>query len=242
MTQPHPPVGMYTHAQRAAIAEQTLAHFARVGLQVSHAQVQTAPPAAARNRLNARACLAALSEHHRHHAGALIIEDDIVPNDHLRAWLQHLNANADNVTTLYVGARAWERLTPPHHHRLMSGRPPRAEAGEITATWNLRGWWGAQALWLPWRWIDRLLTDPRMTLQETGTGSFDTTLRLLLIETGEPLLVTIPSLVQHRAPPNLTAPYRAPHRSMSYDATTRPPRHPDQPAREGVEHARSERT
>lgn len=235
MLEPHPPIGMYTHERRAELAADTVQHFARAGLQVSHAQVQTTPPSAARNRLNARACLAALSDQHRHHAGALLIEDDIVPNQHLRAWLEHLNATAQHVTTLYTGGRTWERLTPPRLHRLMSGRPPRAETGEIIETHNLRGWWGAQALWLPWRWIDALLTDPRLTLEETGPGSFDTTLRLLLIEAGEPLLVTAPNIVQHRAPPNLTAPYRAAHRSMSYDAATRPPpRHPDQPAREGA--------
>lgn len=224
-----PPIVAYTHAARAAEYAITQQAFANLGLEIAYTAYQTKAPSGMHNRQNALTALLGARRYHRHagSAGVLMIEDDITPSPHLPAWLEWIEARHPfAIVTLYTPNDV-VRWIPERHHDIMRGRA-KATQGALVKSPNPRGYWGAQALWLPWELTDVLAADPRITANEQpGIGPWDTAIRqTLLMERGVPLLVTIPAIVQHRAPRNLVSAHRNPHAAASYDAEVPPPPHP----------------
>lgn len=217
-----PPAIIYTHERRRSLLRETVTAWTAAGIPITHVEEQSAPPATHANRRNAHAALCHALERHRRGAGVLMLEDDTIPTRHARAWLEHIEARAyPGPVTLYTpGARP--RGAPPHLAPVMRGEA-RLTRGEIYRAPTPRGWWGAQAVWIPWATAKRLAADPRMTEASHGIGPWDLALRAHLIESGTPLFITAPSIVQHAAPPNLVASSRTRHAAASYDENVAAP-------------------
>jgi len=220
----------YSHAARAEVMAETRAAFEAVGLSIEHVQVQTAEPRPANNRRNAwealkHATQMVIPKRGAETTGILLIEDDITPASTLPAWLPHLEAG-NVVTTLYL-PNGVTRFTPPRLEAVAAGRR-KAKRSEIVpiAPDALRGWWGAQAVWLPLPFAQTIVRDLRMQAFEHGIGPWDHALRLHLQEATASLHVTIPNVVQHRALANLVVPSKRRHASLLYDESAPAPAAP----------------
>lgn len=225
-TPPHAPIIAYTHAARAEELADTTEAFREVGLVIEHVQRQTEAPSGGANRRNATAALSHAAAHHRRGLGMLLIEDDIRPSPHLPAWLEHLAVTKyRGPVTLYT-PNAVDRYAPEHLAPVMRGEAKIGPHGEINRARTLRGWWGAQAVWVPWAIVDGILLDPRFTEGKPGLGPWDMALAAWLTERDLPLYVSTPSVVQHTAARSIVAPDRRPHMAASYDGAALPPRPP----------------
>jgi len=217
-------VSMYTHASRLDPRTRTIRAFARVGCPVAHVQMQYEAPRQARNRLNARAALAAGVSIAREVGvnSVLLIEDDVLPASSLAGWLAHLAAREDRVVTLYCANRITVRTHPRDLRRwaIGNGRPPTSRV--VTAR-ALDTWWGAQALWIPLRIADGVLADERFLVRERGDGPWDVALRRHLLARGESLGMTVPNIVQHQPERNLIVPRKPRHHSLAFHECAPPP-------------------
>ena len=215
-------IAAYSHELRADTLDGTLEAMHAVGATVDHVTVQTTPPSSRGNRANATATLAAMVHHplRGDTAGVLLIEDDIRPAQTLTAWLDLIAAECRHPTTLYT-PNGVTRYAPEAWRAVMSGERT-VTTGALHACHALRGWWGSQAVYFPWQWAEYLIRHPLMTQDDHG-GPFDTTLREILLLMIEPLVFTLPSIVQHTAPRNLVAPHRKAHHSISYHEHVMPP-------------------
>lgn len=215
----------YTHALRRAAMLETQQAFENAGLPIHHIRVQTEPPRQARNRRNAADAIKHALEHiapAMNATGILIIEDDIIPSPELPAWLQ-LIEDHDRPTTLYI-PNGLTRYHPQRLERVASGHRKATKGEIITMTPEaLRGWWGAQAVWLPIHLARMVINDRRVQAHEHTIGPWDHALRTLLLEQSATLDVTVPDQVQHRGLPNLVLSTKRTHRSHSYDGVTPPP-------------------
>lgn len=208
-------VAMYSRDRRAEVRERTIEAFARVGCPVAHVEVQSTPPRARENRRTARAALLRAAQGIAPAVGAsgvLLIEDDVVPADTLREWLEHLEATEARAVTLYAHEPA---IYPKRLARVARGERD-ATASEVATVANLSAWWGSQAIWFPVGLALDLVRDVRMEMWEHGLGPFDITLRVLLAERGATLGVAVPNVVQHLGLPNLVSPNRKPHTSAAF--------------------------
>lgn len=215
-----PTIVAYSHESRADELRGTTAAFLDVGLPITYAQIQTEPPSQIGNRLNALAAIRHAIRKHEHGAGMLLIEDDIRPSPNLAEWLEVIAAKGE-LTTLYT-PNAVTRYAPERLAAVMRGEQ-RLTVGELYPIQHLRGWWGAQALWIPWSWAHLISRHPSMTSTERIHGPWDTTLRSIVMQHEAELWGTAPSLVQHTGARNVQAPHRTPHMSASYDERTIPP-------------------
>lgn len=227
-----PPVVIYTHEDRTRQLAATIRNWNAANIQITHVEHQTDTPSPARNRRNALAAMRHAMKHHHRGNGLLMIEDDTTPNRHMRAWLEHIETqNYPGPVTLYTPNQT-TRYAPDHLKGIMSGYD-KTTTGEIFQANTPRGWWGAQAVWIPWSICNIIAADARYTTEELGIGPWDTALRTILIERDLPLFMTAPSIVQHAAGANLVAPHRQRHASASYDWNVTPPTRPRrQPAEE----------
>ena len=217
-------VSLYSHASRLDARTRTIRAFAAVGCPVAHVQMQYEPPKQVRNRLNARAGLAAGVRIARdiNATGVLLIEDDVLPASTLAGWLAHLEAHEDRVVTLYCPDLISVRTHPAGLRRwaVGNGRPPTSRV--VTAR-DLPVWWGAQALWFPLAIADGVLADERFKLFERADGPWDIALRHHMVALGMTLGMTVPNVVQHQPVRNLITPRKALHRSVAFLATAPPP-------------------
>lgn len=220
----------YTHASRRDAMRETSEAFAAIDLPIEHIQVQVDEPRPANNRRNAWAALKRTLEHvipkrGVDTIGVLLIEDDIIPAATLPAWLAHLE-RINEPATLYL-PNGVTRFTPPRLEAVAAGRR-KARKSELVPIdpEALRGWWGAQAVWLPVAFAKRLVDDLRMQAFEHAIGPWDHALRLNLREANLTLLVAIPNVVQHRALANLVVPTKRRHASLLYDESAPAPAEP----------------
>lgn len=219
------PVAMYTHERRSQHLPDTIRAWEAAGVPITHIQHQTSHPSSARNRQNAHDAMRHTMKHHRRGRGLLMIEDDTTPNGHMPAWLRHIeDSDYQGIISLYTPNRQ-TRYAPKHLHGIMAGLE-RATVGEIFRAPTPRGWWGAQALWIPWDVCDLIENDPRFRSEDLGIGPWDTALRTVMMERSIPLYFTAPSIVQHAGGANLVAPHRTRHASASYDYDVTPPTRP----------------
>lgn len=211
-------VAAYSHARRAATLDLTRAAFADAGVPIDVEQVQTEAPTQARNRRNARAALKRSLEEHvrpRDLPGVLLIEDDVIPATTLSAWLAYLERTQERPVALY--APTIDRFYPLRLNRVARGERPaaRSEVATIEPA-TLRGWWGAQAIWLPAVWAEIVVRDVRMDAHESSLGPWDHALRRLIAERGATLGVAVPNVIQHRTERNLVTPAKRPSASASF--------------------------
>lgn len=221
-------VACYTHHSRRDELAQTMAAFDAIGLPIDHVQVQTDEPRPAHNRRNAWTALkhcAQLLAPRRDPIppGVLLIEDDITPARTLPEWLAVIEAQ-EHTTTLYL-PNGVTRYTPDRLEPVAAGRRKarRSELVPIPPE-QLRGWWGAQAVWVPMPLVQRIVRDQRMQAFEHAIGPWDHALRLTLREQDATLLVAIPNVVQHRQPPNVIIPTKRRHASLVYSETAPAPK------------------
>lgn len=183
-------VTMFSHALRMDERDVTLAAFERVNVPVDHVTVQTTAPSKTRNRLNALTALDAAPDN----ANVLLIEDDVTPSSTLRAWLHFLECEyANSPVTLFAAARHF------YPRDALTQRHSRVETLE-----NLHAWYGSQAVWMPAHVAHNVRQDEGMR-DPADSRPFDRAFRQHLATHKQPLLVTLPNLVEHRAPPHLVS-------------------------------------
>jgi len=186
--------------------------------------MQYEAPKQARNRMNARAGLAAGVRIARdiNAVAVLLIEDDVLPASTLAGWLAHLEAHEDRVVTLYCPDVISVRTHPAGLRRWAAGNG-RAPASRVVTARDLPVWWGAQALWFPLWAADGVLADDRFTREERGDGPWDVALRHHMVARGMTLGMAVPNVVQHQPVRNLITPRKAMHRSVAFLASAPPP-------------------
>lgn len=217
-------VSLYSHVNRLEPRTRTIRAFAAVGCPVAHVQMQYEPPRQARNRLNARAGLAAGVRIARevNATGVLLIEDDVLPASTLAGWLAHLEAHEDRVVTLYCPNYITVRTHPAGLRRWAVGNG-RAPDSQVVTVREQPTWWGAQALWFPLWAADGVLANDRFLREELADGPWDIALRKHMIARDMTLGMTVPNVVQHQPVRNLITPRKAMHRSVAYHASAPPP-------------------
>lgn len=197
-------VAIYTHHTRNAALHKTLWSLHEARVPVHHIETQTSSPTQVRNRRNAHAALNAIAGNE----AALILEDDIVPNAHLLAWLGWLETHSRHVTTLYAPNRKFYSTTTPGLQTLQT----------------LRGWYGAQAVWIPPHKVHDIVTDPLFTINEWHPyGPWDHAIRRHLLNRSERMNVVMPNLVQHQAPASVLPREGRRHTTPYFDAHAEPP-------------------
>lgn len=189
-------IAIFSHYTRKTELEKTIAELATVGLKPDVVQVQEEAPAQYRNRRNAFAALKAAFVGNP----VLVLEDDVTPAETLPAWLDYLERTEDHVVTLYgcVGkfyAGKTREMVENH------GTPRTSRVEWVPAT---RTFYGSQALWIPASEAEAILADKLFTLHEHEPyGPWDHAIRTHLVARGRRLRITIPNVIQHRAPPSV---------------------------------------
>lgn len=131
----------------------------------------------------------------------LFCEDDIRANGRLPRFLR-MARNADVVTVFCLLRDAC--LSETTRAEIQTGAPMRPRLERIT----VRNWYGTQAVYLPRRVVDAVLSHPTRATPRPGLSTFDGIdflIRDVLLELGEPLFVALPNPVQHTAPPSVVA-------------------------------------
>lgn len=209
---------MYSHARRKDIRAESLRAFDAVGLPVDHVRVQTAPPSQPENRKNAWRALQDAFDG----SDILLLEDDVIPADTLGGWLAYLQAREDRPVSLFASAR---HFYPPDSLKDRTSR--------VVTLQSLRAWYGSQAVYMPARIVERVLADPAFLDPELAPwekatrgagGPFDRAFREHLQGHGEAMGLTIPNVVQHRAPPSVVQRDSARPTSPYFDTDAPPPR------------------
>lgn len=211
-------IAVYSHTSRADTLALTRADFEAAGVPIDLEQVQTEAPRQARNRRNARAAIKLTLEQHvrpKELPGLLLIEDDVIPASTLGEWISFIERTQDRPVTLYTPA--FDKWYPKRLHRVARGERPATKSEVATVEpATLRGWWGAQAVWLPAAWAEIIVRDARLDAHEAGLGPWDHGLRRLIAEHGATLGVAVPNVIQHRTERNLVTPAKRPSTSASF--------------------------
>jgi hypothetical protein len=159
---------------------------------------QTTTASNAANRNNAAAALAQAFNGN----AVLVLEDDVLLSPHARAWIEYLEATTTDVVTLYAPEG---RFYPPDVRTYVDfrrGVPPHLYG--VKPMRRLEQWFGAQAVWIPTRWVESILANPDFRREERDPlGPWDHALGKHLLQNDGMMRVTIPNVVQHQAPPSV---------------------------------------
>lgn len=213
-------VAIYTHATREAPLAWTLASLDSAGVQVDVITTQTAPGDNAANRRNAVTALSQAFDGHP----VLVLEDDVLVSPHLKAWIERLEDGTQDVTTLYA---AEGLFYPPDVRTFVDfrrGVPSHLHG--VQPLHRLERWYGAQAVWIPTRWVESILATPDFRREERDPlGPWDHALRKHLLQHDAGMRVVVPNVVQHQAPPSVTprGHRQRRHTTPAFDPAARPP-------------------
>ena len=211
-------VAMYSHASRSDIRAKTLQLLEGVNMAVDAVTVQDTPPKQSENRRNAHTALTAAFNDQP----VLVIEDDIIPNRYLPDWLAWLSRTSNSVTTLYACVGKFYDQEIRRYVENHVTVPPHLWG--IRKLEGLRGFYGAQAVWIPTRIADEMIHDRKFQLFEHEPyGPWDHAIRTFLQNNGYTMNVTIPNLVQHQAPPSVVNRTGPRHKTPIFDLAARPP-------------------
>jgi len=189
-------VGIFTHESRVDVLAKTLDALARHNIEPRCITTDSGIGTQIKNRLNA---IAALEGTYRGNP-VLLLEDDVIAGDYLPEWLAYLEANVDEVVCLLT--------MRPHFYsertevELRNRKPIRNSRLEVNP--RLSSWWGTQAVWLPPRIIEGILADRRFRSQQRDPlGPWDHSLRHVMQEDGERMLMAFPAVFEHQSPPSV---------------------------------------
>lgn len=188
-------IAIYSHASRKQVRDATIADLRHVGLEPEVITIQDAPPSQTANRRNAHDALVKAYDGNP----ILMLEDDVKPNAHLRAWIEWLEANASTVTTLY--ACVGKFYTPDVRPFVEAGTLPPRHLHGLYELQGLRGWYGAQAVWIPTQQVEAMIHDKLFRIHEHAPyGPWDHAIRSHLQAHQQQMHVVVPNVIQHRAP------------------------------------------
>jgi len=211
-------IAIYSHKSRAKVLDKTVAYLRDVGLEPDVINIQTAEPNQVQNRLNAFGALAKAFNGNP----VLVLEDDIIPSPYLRDWIEWLEATSLHVTSLYacVGKFYNSEVRP----FVEAQQPVPAHLHGLYELQGLRGWYGAQAVWIPEDAAEDILADKDFRIHEWHPyGPWDHALRRHLIEAHKPMMLTVPNIVQHQAPSSVVNRTGPRHTTPIFDAAALPP-------------------
>lgn len=212
-------VGIFSHETRTNELARTVEYLAMAGITPDVINTQTGVGSAFRNRLNAVTTLRDAYDGRP----VLLLEDDVLAGKHVTAWVEYLEYHSRDVVSLAVMKPQFytERTEVAlRNERTRQSGPPRLEECP-----RLQHWWGSQAVWMPSRFVEHVLADPRITSEADNTlGPWDHTIRRFLLEMDERLLVAFPSVFQHQSPPSVrNRQNRRSRLTAIFDANARPP-------------------
>lgn len=211
-------VAIYSHSTRTKARDATVADLRNIGIEPDVITIQDAPPNQIANRHNAYRALGKAYDG----APVLMLEDDVIPNDHLVEWIEWLELHAPGVVTLY--APVGKFYTPDLRSFVEHSVIPRVGMHGLAPLLGLRGWYGAQAVWIPTITAERMLSDKLFTIFEHAPyGPWDHAIRMHLQTHQEDMHITIPNIVQHRAPPSVVNRTGPRHTTPIFDRAARPP-------------------
>ncbi|MDR9391961.1 MAG: hypothetical protein RI554_08020 [Trueperaceae bacterium] len=211
-------VAIYTHATRTASLERTLQSVRDANLRVDVVTTQARGASNALNRTNA---VAALSQAFNGNA-VLMLEDDVLLSPYARAWIEHLETHVRDVTTLYAPVG---KFYPTTVREFVDFRKPvPRHLHGVHPLERLRGWYGAQAVWIPAPWVESILATPDFRREERDPlGPWDHALRKHLLQHDAGMRVVVPNVVQHQAPPSVVNRSGPRHTTPIFDAAAKPP-------------------
>ncbi len=188
-------IAIYSHATRKQVRDATIHDLRHVGLEPEVITIQDASPSQIANRRNAYTALVKAYDGNP----VLMLEDDVKPNAHLAAWLTWLERYSTTVTTLY--APVGKFYNPAIRPFVEAGTlPPRHLHGLYTLQ-GLRGWYGAQAVWIPTQHAEAIINDKLFTIHEHAPyGPWDHAIRSHLQTHQQTMNLVVPNIIQHRAP------------------------------------------
>lgn len=191
-------VGIFTHETRTAELALTVEYLAEAGITPDVINTQTGVGSAFKNRLNAVTTLERVYDGRP----VLLLEDDVLAGKHVKAWVEHLEYHARDVVSLLPMKP--ESYTEQTEVALRNPRKRKAKPSRLEVCPRLQHWWGSQAVWMPARFAERVLNDDRVKDEADNTlGPWDHTIRKLLMEHDEQLLVAFPAVFQHQSPPSV---------------------------------------
>lgn len=211
-------IAIYSHKTRASVLDSTVQDLRAVGIEPDVITVQEAPPNQAANRRNAHSALV------KAFAGnnVLVFEDDITPNENLVDWIEWLEANSLDVTTLYacVGKFYTREVRPFVDDGV---QVPRHLHG-LHELQGLRGWYGAQAVWIPEDWCESIIAERAFRIDEWHPlGPWDHALRAHIQDQAGVMQLVVPNIVQHKAPQSVVNRTGPRHKTPIFDAAATPP-------------------
>jgi len=209
-------VGIFTHESRADVLAKTLKALARHNIEPRCITTDSGVGTQIKNRLNA---MAALEGTYRGNP-VLLLEDDVIAGDYLPEWLDYLERNVDEVVCLLT--------MRPHFYRLESELLLRAHKpwgdSRLEVNPRLSSWWGTQAVWLPPRIVEGILADRRFRSQQRDPlGPWDHSLRHVMQENGERMLMAFPAVFEHQSPPSVVRQNRRQKRAAAFKPDAKPP-------------------
>lgn len=211
-------VAIYSHQSRVTELNETVRQLFQVDVPVDVIQIQCEPPSQIANRRNAHAAfMEAFND-----TPVLILEDDVTPNKHLRAWIEWLEETSVTTTTLYACVG---KFYPSHIRKFVEEQRmvPREHHGTVNLE-GLRGFYGAQGLWFPRHVASGIVQDKHFQLHEHPPyGPWDHAIREHLQRNAFTMNVTVPNIIQHRAPPSVVNRNGPRHTTTIYDEAARPP-------------------
>lgn len=211
-------VAIYSHKSRSAILDKTVEDLRDVGIEPSVINVQQGNPSQIANRRNAHNALVKAFNGNP----VLVLEDDVIPNRYLVDWIEWLESTAQQVVTLY--APVGKFYTQPVRNVVEAGANVPLHMTGLYTLQGLRGWYGAQGVWIPTRIAENMIADRLFALHEHEPyGPWDHAIRRHLQDRDDEMLVVVPNVLQHRAPPSVVNRSGRRHTTPIFDLAARPP-------------------
>lgn len=212
-------IAIYSHATRRQVRDVTITDLRNIGLEPDVITIQDAPPSQVANRHNAYQALGKAYDSNP----ILMLEDDVKPNAHLKQWIEWLELHASNVTTLY--APVGKFYTPDVRPYVESSTVPPRHMHGLHTLQGLRGWYGAQAVWIPTRTAEAIINDKLFKIHEHAPyGPWDHAIRTHLQAHNLHMHVVVPNIVQHRAPQSVVNRTGPRHTTPIFSVAEIPPR------------------
>lgn len=211
-------IAIYSHHTRSAILDKTVTDLRDVGIEPSVINVQQGNPSQIANRRNAHSALVKAFNGNP----VLVLEDDVLPNVNLVQWIEWLERYVDSVTTLYGPVGKF--YTPEVRRFVEAGVTVPRHLHGVHTLQGLRGWYGAQGVWIPTSIAEDMIADRLFAIHEHAPyGPWDHAIRRHLIERYGRMLVTVPNVLQHRAPPSVVNRSGKRHTTNIFDLVEKPP-------------------